>query len=326
MKVSNYVIMFCILFLGFVLVVNSSTNSLDTITKKQIDYNNAVDTAIEDAAQQIVNQDDNRGVLKDRDVILQNYFLSLYSNLGSLSDMTAQQMIQLYTPIFIIADNDGFYVNYCDEIDGGTHFGRVWSAKYPYGYDDGAYTYSFRLDGTMAILNKSINAVTVGTYKDVKAAVPGTICSTKTEDEVKSMIHTIAVSELTDKMGYFINRHNKIAANSGLNYQFSMPVIEDATWSSTLEGTSIFAVFQADPYDDGLGNLYNRIAFGGAKIVKSSLYYLKESDDSGILMYHRPGCPSLAGLTDEQLANLDAYNSKRECAQHGAYYCEVCKP
>ena len=86
------------------------------------------------------------------------------------------------------------------------------------------------------------------------------------------MIHTIAVSELTDKMGYFINRHNKIAANSGLNYQFSMPVIEDATWSSTLEGTSIFAVFQADPYDDGLGNLYNRIAFGGAKIVKSSLY------------------------------------------------------
>ena len=108
MKVSNYVIMFCVLFLGFVLVVNSSTNSLDTITKKQIDYNNAVDTAIEDAAQQIVNQDDNRGVLKDRDVILQNYFLSLYSNLGSLSDMAAQQMIQLYTPIFIIADNDGF--------------------------------------------------------------------------------------------------------------------------------------------------------------------------------------------------------------------------
>ncbi|MFQ9152034.1 MAG: hypothetical protein ACLR6B_11595 [Blautia sp.] len=35
-----------------------------------------------------------------------------------------------------------------------------------------------------------------------------------------------------------------------------------------MEGTSIFAVFQADPYDDGLGSLYNRIAFGGAKIVK----------------------------------------------------------
>ena len=127
-------------------------------------------------------------------------------------------------------------------------------------------------------------------------------------------------------MENFINRHNKIAKNSGLNYQFSMPVIEDSTWSSTLEGTSIFAIFQADPYDDGLGGVYNRIAFGGAKITKSSLYYLKQSDDSGILMYHRPGCPSLAGLTDEDLANLDAYSSKRECAQHGAYYCEICKP
>lgn len=326
MKVSNYVIMFCILFLGFVLVTNSSTNALDTITKKQIDYNNAVDTAIEDAAQQVVNQDDNRGVLKDRDIILQNYFLSLYSSLGSLSDASSQQMIQLYTPVFIIVDNDGFYVNYCDEINGGTNFGRVWSTKYPFGYDSGAYSYAFRLDGTMTVLNKSTNAVTVGTYKDIRSAITGTICSTKTEDEVNKIIHTIAVSELTDKMENFINRHNKIAKNSGLNYQFSMPVIEDSTWSSTLEGTSIFAIFQADPYDDGLGGVYNRIAFGGAKITKSSLYYLKQSDDSGILMYHRPGCPSLAGLTDEELANLDAYNSKRECAQHGAYYCEICKP
>lgn len=326
MKVSNFVIMFCILFLGFILVTNSSTNALDTITRKQINYNNAVDTAIEDAAQQIVNQDDNRGVLKDRDVILQNYFLSLYSNLGSLGDVMSQQMIQLYTPVFIVVDNDGFYVNYCDEINNGTNFGRIWSAKYPFGYDSDDFTYSFRLDGSMAVLNKSTNAVTVGTYTDIKNAVSGTICDSRTEEELKVMIHTIAVSELTNKMGYFINKHNKIAKNSGLNYQFSMPVIEDDTWSSTLEGTSIFAIFQADPYNDGLGGLYNRIAFGGAKITKSSLYYLKQSEDSGIMMYHRPGCPILAGLTEQELASLDAYNSKRECAQHGAYYCETCKP
>ena len=333
MKVSNFIIMFMICMLGLSIVTTVNTKNLDAMTKKQIEYNNAVDTAVEDAAQQIVNVDDNRGIFKDKDTVLQNYFASLYANLGALSDSTAQTMIQLYTPVFAIIDNSGCFINYCTEAtlpqdasSGAVSLVRTWSCKYPYGMTEGDFVYSFRLDGTIRVLRKSDNLVLVGTYKDIAGAHVGSMCDTLSESEVTEIIHKVIIDTIEKKMSYFINKHNDVANSAGLDYKFSMPVITDASWSNTIKDTSLLAIFQGYPYKDGIGGTYNKMAFGAARVTKSARFYLYQSSQSGVLMYHKSTCPDLAGLSAEELASLESYNSKTECARHGAYYCEVCKP
>lgn len=362
MKLTNYLIAFFIISGIFMFIANVNVDNLVALGEKDIEYNNNVDTAIEDAARDLVEVDNNKELITNKQAALDAYFNSLYSNFGVLDNPTKQAMLQVYTPIFVVCDNDGFYINYCTEQavntgDNGTgttqaevRLIRKWTDKTTYSYGDSDYVYSFKLDDTLTILNKNNNTLFEGTRKDVikSGKFPGSIC--ENEKEYTRIRKNAIISTITKFMKYYINEHNNISKLAGITYEFSLPTFSDSQWTRTISDISLFAIFQGYPYGNTTNDVYNKAAFGAARITKKSAYYILSGKEDGVLYYHKYNCTHLDGVdlegstvtTEGNLEedyggnsidgqnkasnSIDHYYTKYECAQAGAYACPDCKP
>lgn len=166
----------------------------------------------------------------------------------------------------------------------------------------------------------------MGTFSDVQAKLPDLDISGYSSEQYNTWSHRLIMDSLTEKFEYYVNKHNRLASSMGIAYSFSLPLLDDDSWSSTIRDPSILALFQGYPYGAGTNDVYNKVAFGGAKIEKGSRYYVREDSSSGILAYHKRSCPQLAGLTEDELSQLQSFRTKQECAEHGAFYCTTCNP
>ncbi len=120
-------------------------------------------------------------------------------------------------------------------------------------------------------------------------------------------------------MNYYISKYNNIAYQFGITYQFWLPSIDKADWYRTIDDISIFVIFQNYPYYVGSLDTYNRYSFGGARITKSNLYYIKGVN--GIKYYHKADCDY---ININEMENT--YFTKEECAIEGAFPCPDCNP
>lgn len=357
MRLTNYLIAFFITAGIFMFIYNIRVEDVALMSQKTIEYNNNVDTAVEDAALNLVEVDNNKSLLTNKEAALDAYFSSLYANFGVLNDPSQQTMLQLYTPIFVVVDNDGFYINYCVEkpVNVGDdvadyQLDREWSDKTTYTYADDRYNYTFQLDDTLIILDKKTNKLYHGTRKDIaeNPNFPGSLCAD--EDKFNRIRKEAIINKITKHMRYYINKHNRLVNLAGISYQFSVPIFSDSDWTRTINDISLFAVFQGYPYGSTTDDVYNRYAFGASRITKKKAYYLVASKEDGVIYYHKYNCSALAGIdlegsnttteggsdndyggnsingNNSSIGSVDHYYSKEECAKAGAFACPVCKP
>ncbi len=339
MKLTHLAIIFMIITVAVIIYIDIYTNNLNAVIEKrdQIDIN--IDTAIDDGVTNLAEVDEKNNIIIDRDKTVKSFFMSLYSTFGILSDADSQTELNLYVPVIAVKEEDGYYIFYSDEYvraDGFTYAAKRWSEKYPYYYEDEDFIYSFTLGDVVTLydkhnilgsdLDQKIYRLDYHDFKmkaeyaAFRAARPDSIFL---NDDIYELTKKSTILEcIEETMAYYVNRHNRIAIQNGITYNFSLPPLSEDGWTKDIANVSMYVIFQGYPYGNQIDEVYNRVASAGAKITKRDTYYIEQK--GWYLVYHKVSCPELH--KDITILNEEPYYDPIACIRQGAYQCPVCTP
>jgi len=336
MNYHHFTILFVIIFSVFALrtavVVSRYEQTADNYTEVQRSFYAAADEAGEALCRY-----SGSGIITDKSAAYENFLYSMYASLGIMDNPAKREEFLKYIPMFAVLADDGFYIYFEDEYEGedGFHYAtRNWTESMPYSYADEDFVYRFTLDGDVALYDK--NGLVNGTvrvfqtsfqelagdpqFSTLRALRPDSFLLD--EEKYNIVKQTAVIENVTKAMRYYINRHNRIAKDYGISYDFALPVIDNATWTRSIEHPGVLIMIQGYPVNATQGIFYNQYAFVGAQIYKQEPYYL--TDWGWHPTYHRKGCEKLK-FADEEVF-LHPYFEVEECARLGAYACRECIP
>ena len=110
MKLSNLVILFCIIVISVIVVLDQRMESSANVATQKIQYSRAIDNSIDEALDALVEWDSADRVQINKDEAVERVFNSMYCKFGVMHDPEGQDRIQLYTPICAVIETDGVYV------------------------------------------------------------------------------------------------------------------------------------------------------------------------------------------------------------------------
>lgn len=337
MKMYHFALVFIVIFITVMVPADLKLDNLKTVIESKEQIDRCIDTALDDAVSGLAETDSSNTITIDKEAATESFFLSLYSNFGLQSDKEGQEKLNMYIPVVVVTMEDGYYVFYSDEFtgsDGYTYVSKRWSEKLTYTYEDNDFIYGFTLGDAVTLYDKNLilggadsqrvysldyhDLQTKSEYASYRAMRPDGIML---KDETFELVRKQVIIDSVEKtMTYYTSRHNHIAEQYGITYNFSLPAMREEDWAPYLDNVSMYVVFQGYPYGSEVGEFYNRIATAGAKISKSRAYYLEQK--GWYLVYHREDCPE---LLKESLVFLDEpLYDIHSCARAGAYACPIC--
>ncbi|HHT88923.1 MAG TPA: hypothetical protein GX002_07935 [Clostridiales bacterium] len=331
MKIYHFALIFLIFFLGAVIKTDISVGKLKAIENENNEITSALSSATADAVNYLSKTGSYGGNSIKKDEMLTIFYSSLFSSLGIISDYAAQAEMEIYIPVILLCDTDGYYVYYYDEYkaaDGNTYVERVWSEKLPYSYEDECFIYRFTLSDMVYVYDKNnllgIEPVIEGNYKEFQTN-PGYADfrsrhgnSMLLHDEDYELVKRGAIiNKLEEVMSYYTSKHNYIANKQGITYSFSFPEDKQHEWAEYIDDVNILVVFQGYPYGPDRNFTYNKIASTGANIVKKSRYYVEKK--SWYYLAHRQGCEK---IKNNDMILDETFDTIEECVRYGAYCCD----
>ena len=332
MKIYHFALLFLLFFIGLVIKTDISIGKLKAVKYENKEMTSSLLTATSDAVNYLSKTQAYGRETINKDKVISTFFSSLYSSLGIISDKTAREEMEMYIPIILICDIDGYYVYYYDEYkssDGNTYIERRWTEKMPYSYEDDCFIYRFTLTDTLYLYDKNhiLNrdeAVIVCNYKEFQTGEiyedfrKGYKDNMLLHDEAYELIRKESIlSKLEDTMAYYTSRHNFIAKSQGITYTFSFPAGRQEEWGEFIDDVNIMVVFQGYPYGQDRSYMYNKVALSAAKIIKKPLYYVEEK--SWYYLAHMEGCQK---INENSILLEETFDTIEECARLGAYCCE----
>ena len=333
MRTHHYALLFLIFLLAVVIRNDITVGRLKAVSHEKEDITERLDSAATDAVSYLAK----KGVYGTneikKDEVISTYLTSLYSSFGIISDIAAQRELEMYIPVILICDSDGYYVYYYDDYkaaDNNFYAERVWSEKMPYFYKDDDFIYRFSLSDTITIFD--VNHI-LGTteevyevdyheiqkddfYKDFRTQNSDSFLLNKEAFELTKK--GAIMQQLENVLSYYTSNHNMIARQNGITYTFSFPSGTGSEWAEYLDDVNLLVVFQGYPYGADRDYTYNKISSAGANIVKKTVYYVEKK--SWYYLAHKAGCPKLA--TSETVLD-ETFDSIEDCAKIGAY-CDEC--
>lgn len=317
MKLTDLALIFLILEIILFGILDIRYNQLKAVSASKNAYNTALDNAVDDSCYFLVEEDSGRNLYTNKDRAVEEFFLSLFANFGVMGQAVSEKKLQSYVPIVLVTDRDGFYINYSDVlVQEESIIIRRWTEKIPYTYEDEKLVCCFTLGSFLRIYNKESKENLEGDYGDIRAFLPDS--PLREEENFDTIRRNSIINVLKENMNIYINYYNSIAAQFGITYEFWLPEVSRTDWYRTIDDVSVFVIFQGYPYRGSSLDTYNRYAFGGARIKKSNSFYIQEKE--GKKYYHRDGCRLLTQAREE------AFYSKKECAEEGAFPCPECIP
>lgn len=268
MKATNMGLLFILVFLCLVVILDSRFNDLASISNLQIQYNHAVDNAIEAAMDRLVEVDNGLEKKLNKEEAVKYFYDSLAINFDVLDKRDLKKQLEGYVPVIAVILDDGFYLYYDKEKVNQEEktVSKEFSEKIPYQHFEDNITYYFTLTDYIRLIDENGKEFYEGDYHDLAKLFPNSIM--KNEMEYDRIRRTTIINILTETIGRYINEHNKIAGHYGINYHFALPYIETEDWYRTIDDISMIAFFQGYPYGNKISGTYNRFAFAGARIHK----------------------------------------------------------
>lgn len=333
MKVYHFVLIFLLFFFVTVIKTDINIGKLKTVENEKEKLTTDIDSATWDAINHLANSGAYGTNMIKKDEVVNTFLSSLYSSLGIMSDIDAQKEIEMYIPVILICDTDGYYVYYYDKYktsDGLTGTSRKWSEKMPYFYEDDNFIYRFTLNDMVTIYDKNnllpddslllnINYKEIQTGDDYTTFRQVHSDCILLDDETFNLVRKGAIlNHLEKTMAYYSNNHNEIAQANGITYHFSFPAGNENEWAGYIDDVSVLVVFQGYPYGADHNYTFNKIASCGANVTKKSVYYVEKK--GWYHLAHKDGCPKLKDSTtvlDETFDNIE------DCVKMGAY-CDDC--
>lgn len=324
MKYSHFELLFLIFFIPSMLLLLYFDTTMRSNEQAHIQYDNAIDHAVEDGIAHMVEYDATDNMILNKDAAVDRFYESAYAALGISDSPSAKVWLDIYTPVILMTDTDGFYIRHCYEstdTNGDTQMLSGWSEKYTYAKQGGQYVLSFTISDVVQILDTTSNSVMEGDYHDLLRMIPALsvafpfLSSDTAFVTEKQLCMSDAISE---RMEYFINEHNRIANDYGIKYHFFLPSVGNDDWERAIDGIAMMVIFQGYPYPSGRG-YFNMVTVSGSRLAKSPWYYI--SPVNGRNVYHRGNCTLITATAKEH-----PYDSARSCAKAGAYPCNLCNP
>jgi len=318
--------------------VDIETEDYKVIVQEKESIDQAFHSAVDDSAKVLLQMDANRGLALDKNKAKDEFFTSLYSSLGILVAKDKQELLQAYVPVITVTCDDGYYIYYSDEFvaeDGYTYYSKRWSEKFPYYYEDSNFIYGFTLGDMLTIYDKNKildpsgekiiynldyhELQTSDKYSNFRSK-----CSenfTLDDETYLIMKKEVIITAIEKSMKYYVNRHNMIAKNYGITYNFALPILDNPNYIRSIDNPSVIVIFQGYPYGNSLEITYNRMTMAAANITKNQVYYLEQV--SWYYLYHLDDCERLQETT--YLIDLHhPYYRAEDCIEKGAYACELC--
>ena len=333
MKVYHYTLLFLIFFLAVIIKTDMSIGRLKSIENEKTELTKKLTAATSDAVEFLAAS----GVYGEssirKDEIKDIFFTSFYSSMGIISDPNAQAELEMYIPVILLCDYDGYYVYYYDTFtaeDGYTYSKRIWSEKMPYYYRDDYFIYRFTLSDRVIIydINELLPLpvdVIEADYHEFQKDDRYTLFRLHhsdhflfDDDKYELVKKGAIINQLENVLSYYTSRHNSIARMNGISYNFSFPSGLEEEWAGYMDDRNMLVVFQGYPYGADRDYTFNKIASAGANIIKKPVYYVEKK--GWYHLAHIKGCPELAGsatVLEESFESLEA------CAKAGAY-CDDC--
>lgn len=333
MKVYHYALIFLIFFLAVILKTDISIGKLKSIENQKVELTANLNSATTDAVEFIATTGAYGGSSINKDELIKTFFTSFYSSLGIISSNSKQAEIELYIPVFLLCDYDGYYVYYYDTYiaeDGLTYSQRLWSEKMPYFYEDNYFIYRFTLSDKVYIYDKNnlLNQPKKLLELDYKEFQQNseyesfrTIYSDciLLDNENFSLVKKGAIINQLEKiLSYYTSKHNDIARLNGITYRFSFPAGANDEWAGYLDDVNLLVVFQGYPYKADGDYTFNKVASAGGNIIKKPVYYVEKK--SWFYLAHIKGCSELESSVSVLEETFDSIDS---CTQIGAY-CDYC--
>ena len=333
MKVYHYALIFLIFLLAVVIKTDIAIGKLKSIENEKMELTQKLNSAASDAVEYLASSGVYGSNNVNKDELIDIFFTSLYSSMGIISDANAQAEFEMYIPVILFCDYDGYYVYYYDTYkaeDGYTYSKRLWSEKMPYYYKDDYFIFKFTLTDRLYIydfknlLKLPQNVIEVDyhdfqkddTYKDFKSNHKDHFFFS---DEAFELIKKGAIiNQLEKTLSYYTSRHNAIARLNGIRYNFSFPSGSSDEWADYMDDLNLLIVLQGYPYGADKDYTFNKIASAGGNVIKKPIYYVEKR--SWYYLAHIKECSKLTGsstVLDETFDSIEA------CAKIGAY-CDEC--
>lgn len=258
-------LVFAIFFICLLTVDDCRTAALYKCSQLQIQYNRALDQAAEDAMFHLVESDSGRAVIINELEAAEQFFTSLYINLGIMENAYLKSQIKFYVPFISIIDKDGFMI-YCH--NEGNNGDMAFTEKYSYQWEDWRYVVQFTMSDIVSVFDKAADKTLTGNYNDIREIFPCKALEAARFDEIRRI--TI-VESLVDKFSRYFTEYNRIARKYGISYEFQLPLIDKADWYRTIDDISLIAFFQGYPYGNGIEGYYNRVSLSGARLNKKGV-------------------------------------------------------
>ncbi len=334
MKIHHFALLFLIFFFAVVIKTDIKVGRMEEIADEKKALNESLYTACADAIEQLAVAGIYGMNSIQKDEVINTFYTSLYSNLGIISDKNVQAEIEMYIPVILLCDMDGFYLYYSDDYkdkEGNTFVKRIWSEKMPYYYQDNYFLYRFSLNDTVSIydrknlLKDSIPNILLMDYHESQTDAnfeefrsTNSSCMMLDDETFHLTKKLTMINQLEEVLSYYTNQHNHIAQQNGITYHFSFPHGSEEEWAQYLDDISMVVIFQGYPYGADKNYTFNKIACAGANIIKKPVYYVEEK--SWYKLVHKAGCPKLMNNT---MIMEETFDSIEECANIGAF-CDDC--
>lgn len=315
MKITDFALVFLCIVIPFSLVLDLKIDDIKLNERKRIELNKALDTSVDDGVAQLIEVGgDRKKPHINKEKAVKSFYDSLYLNFNALENTMQKGILDSYIPVICIVDYDGYYIYSSEEFlkQGETVIEKVWQPKQYFTYEYEGYIYMFTIDDYLSVYDSNNNKFYEGKRRDL-APVIGTAILSDIDTFEKTRRKCI-VDKIKNDINYYINNHNKMARQLGINYTFTIPQIEEEDWYNTVDDIGMMVFFQG--YPTGISNeLYNYYALGGARVYKGAKYYLQSIE--GVPYYHRNTCSLLTNrnyeVTDRKDAAKKGYRPCREC-------------
>ena len=332
MKIYHFALLFLLFFLVAAVKIDISIGKLKAIENENEIITQNLVSATSDAVNYLSKTGSYGGGSINKEEVLNTFFMSLYSSMGIISDRAAQAEIEMYIPVILLCDSDGYYVYYYDEYkasDGNTYVERVWSEKMPYAYEDEYFVYRFTLTDEVYLYDKNDllrqeDTLIQGIYKEFQTnsiyaefRTSYSSCMLLNDENYEIIRKESIISTLEDVMSYYTSRHNFIASRQGITYTFSFPSGRQDEWATHIDDVNLLVVFQGYPYGSDRNYTHNKVASAAGNIIKKDKYLIEEK--SWYKLAHKKGCEK---IKESSIILDEKFDTIEECAELGAYCCE----
>lgn len=290
MKMSNYIIAFVAVIFAVFILYNYVTQRSSAYNRTNTEYANSLTAACHDAAKtiNIDNLESNEGVWRTKDEMyhtLNIFYETLSRNFGESGEMLADTMKEK-TPIVVLVDTDGFYINFNAAFD--DYNNAIVSNAYEEAnvitdintWTDmcGSYIIRYYLSDYIQVTTSN-GTVYAGDRHNVykaltnAAALSSDITFIADDDKFNEYRNVTVAKKLEEQLNYFLNTQYINVNEHFTGYNITIPALSGEEWARIVKSPTIISFMQGN--QEALnGNMLNVYAYASGELTAKHLYFI----------------------------------------------------